>query len=223
MQAVALKTAVARAVYALVASTSRFAAVEGEEAIERLRAEEGAALVCFWHSRILGCTRYCQLELVRRGVPVRAMVSRSEDGEIISRIIESWGAQTARGSTSRGGSAALRRLTRFLARPPAVAMTTPDGPRGPARRVQPGTILAAQLAGVPIVPMSYAAHPAWRLSSWDRFIVPRPFSRLAVVVEPPLTIERQADDAAREIARQRLEEALRRADRRAVELLESAG
>ncbi|MDX1644340.1 MAG: lysophospholipid acyltransferase family protein [Thermoanaerobaculia bacterium] len=223
MSAVSLKTAVARAVYALVASTSRLAVVEGGETIERLRAEEGAALVCFWHSRILGCTRYCQLELVRRGVPVRVMVSRSEDGEIISRIIESWGAQTARGSTSRGGSAALRRLTRFLGEPPAVAITTPDGPRGPARRVQPGTVLAAELAGVPIVPMSYAASPAWRLSSWDRFVVPRPFSRLAVVIEPPLAIERRGGAAAREAVRERLERSLRRADRRAAERLASAG
>lgn len=219
MRALALKTALTRAAYGLVVSTTRFAAVEGGEAIGRLREEGGAALICFWHSRILGCTRYCQLELVRRSFPVRAMVSRSEDGEIISRVIESWGAETARGSSSGGGSRALRRLSRFLSNPPAVAATTPDGPRGPAERVQPGTLLAAQLSGAPILPMSYAASRCWRLSSWDRFIVPKPFSRLAVAVGPALTIERQAGEGERERLRGELEEALRRADRRAVELL----
>lgn len=218
MRAVGAKTAVVRVVYSLLASSCRFSRVEGGEAIVRLREESGAAIFCFWHSRILGCTRFLQLELLRRSFPLRVMVSHSEDGEIISRIIESWGAETARGSSSRGGSAALRQLARFLRRAPAGAITTPDGPRGPAERVQPGTVLLAQLSGVPILPMSYAASRSWRLSSWDRFVVPRPFSRLTIAVGSEVRVDPAADEPERERVRRQLEQALLRSDRRAAEL-----
>lgn len=215
MRAVDFKTSLARAVYGLLAASCRFDPVEGAEAIERLRAGSGAAIASFWHSRILGCTRFLQLEVLRRSVPMRVMVSRSEDGEIISRIIESWGAETARGSSSRGGTRAMREMARFLRRPPGLGVTTPDGPRGPSRRAQPGTILLAQLAAVPILPMSFAACRSWRLSSWDRFIVPRPFSRLAIVVRPEIRVPSGADDEERERLRAVLEASLLEADRRA--------
>lgn len=221
MRVVGAKTAVARAVYTALAASCRFSWVEGGDAIERLWRESGAAILCLWHSRILGCTRFIDLELARRSFPVHAMVSRSEDGELIARLIESLGGETARGSSSRGGSAALRQLARSLRRPPGVAVTTPDGPLGPARQVQPGTVLLAQLSGVPILPMSYAASRSWRLSSWDRFVVPQPFSRLAVAIGRELRVEPDTDEAGRERLRQELEEALLRADRRAAQLVAS--
>ena len=220
MSLIGLKSAAAAGAYELLGLTYRFSHLEGVERFEEIYASGSSMILSFWHSRILGCSRYVHKIVFRaRGLPPHVLISRSRDGELIARWIERGGASTSRGSSSRGGSAALRDVLRTLRRRPHAVVTTPDGPRGPDRRAQPGTILLAQMTGVPIFPMSFAAGRSWRLRSWDRFILPKPFTRLAIVVGDPIAVPREAGKEERERLRVELEEGIRRADARAAEAL----
>lgn len=177
------------------------------------RAREGKKdpiVFAFWH-------RF-QLLLVyahrRRGVHV--LVSRSRDGEFIARALTRMGFRTARGSSSRGGGAAFRDLLDVVAGG-ACAAFTPDGPRGPYRSVQPGVVALAVRSGAPVVPVAWAGTRVKELNSWDRFLIPWPFGRYAVVYGEPLFLTeegpaaaqrvRDALDAAADEAKRRLEDA----------------
>jgi lysophospholipid acyltransferase (LPLAT)-like uncharacterized protein len=115
------------------------------------------------------------------------VISEHRDGEIIARIVESFGFKTIRGSSSRGAARALIGIVRELERGSEVAVT-PDGPRGPARRFASGALVAAQRVGVPIVGVGVFASSAWRLNSWDRFMIPKPFSRVQVAYTLPTSV-----------------------------------
>jgi hypothetical protein len=132
-----------------------------------------AGLYALWHEHLL------PLAYLHRGQGAVAMVSRHRDGEILARVLDRLGYEVVRGSTTRGGAAAYRALVRAgrKGRPLAV---TPDGPRGPRRRADPGAVRAARAADLPIVPVAAAAERGWRLNSWDRFLVPAPGTRVWV-------------------------------------------
>ena len=132
------------------------------------------------------------------------LASRSRDGELVARWATRFGLGVVRGSSSRGGAEALRELTAVLRAGEDVAIV-PDGPRGPRECLQPGVVVLAALTGAPVVPFGFAARPARRLASWDRFMVPLPFARAAAVFGKPCVIARDAD---RETARADLERAL---------------
>lgn len=138
-----------------------------------------------WHGRLLPLTYYHR----DRGITV--LVSSSADGEYIARLIEAWGYRTVRGSTSRGGSAGLRGMVRAAREGRSLAIT-PDGPRGPRQRLQPGVITAAQLTGLPIIPLAGGCARAWWPGSWDRFCVPKPFSTVRVAYGEPRLVDRHA-------------------------------
>jgi lysophospholipid acyltransferase (LPLAT)-like uncharacterized protein len=134
---------------------------------------------------------------------VAVLASRSRDGELVSRYVRRFGLAVVRGSSSRGGSGALRQLAGVLRDGGDVALA-PDGPRGPGGRIQPGVVVLAALSGAPLVPLAFGARPARRLKTWDEFLVPLPFARGAVVFGEPLAVGRDAD-------RQRLSGELERA------------
>lgn len=135
-------------------------------------------IYAFWH-------RYQVLMLfVHRGEGVHVLVSRSKDGELIAQTLHRLGFKTARGSSSRGGGAALLKLVDVLKGGGSAAFT-PDGPRGPLRSVQPGVLALAAKMEVPVVPLAWAGHRVKELGSWDRFLVPKPFGRYAVVYGEP--------------------------------------
>ncbi len=134
----------------------------------------GAPVVfTLWHGQML------PLLYQHRHQAVFVLISEHSDGEIIARIAERLGFRTIRGSTSRGASRALIALARILRAGHAVAIT-PDGPRGPARSFAAGALAAAQRAGAMIMPVGVGASSAWHLKSWDRFMVPKPFSRVTL-------------------------------------------
>jgi lysophospholipid acyltransferase (LPLAT)-like uncharacterized protein len=133
------------------------------------------------------------------------LASRSRDGELVARWVARFGLPVVRGSSSRGGAQALRGLARALRAGEDVAVV-PDGPRGPRERLQAGLVVLAAATGAPVVPLGFAARPARRLASWDRFVVPCPFGRAALVFGEAIGVPRDAD---REAARARLEAALR--------------
>ncbi len=158
--------------------------VHGRETIEAFARDDRRYVHVFWHANILPAI----YSTVRRQVVV--MISRHRDGELIAKTIERFGFETARGSTTEGGSAAFREMLRAVRAGYDIAFT-PDGPRGPAQRVQPGTIAAARALGIPIVPFVAAADRAWRLNSWDRFLVPRPGARILLAYGGPMTVPRE--------------------------------
>ena len=158
-----------------------------------------------WHARILMVpwlnARLRQHEAARR---VTVLASRSRDGQLMADFAQRFGLAVVRGSSSRGGLEALRELVRALRGGDDVAMV-PDGPRGPACRLQGGIVALAAATGAPIVPLGVAASPARRLGSWDRFIVPMPFARCGVAFGGLVEVKRHDD---REDARARVERAL---------------
>jgi lysophospholipid acyltransferase (LPLAT)-like uncharacterized protein len=115
------------------------------------------------------------------------LISRHRDGQHLATLAERWGYRFVRGSSRRGGEAGLLGVVRAVKAGHIVALT-PDGPRGPAERVKPGIVAAAQHAGVPIIPASARPSGAWWLQSWDRFCIPKPFARIDVVYGPPIHI-----------------------------------
>lgn len=158
---------------------------------ERHRAllEEGRAVVyVMWHGRLL------PLAHNRRDEGNVCLVSRSRDGEYLMRLLRHWGFGAVRGSSSRGGSAALREMVR-LARRGRSLCVTPDGPRGPREKIKPGALLAAQVAGLPVVPCASGTRRAFWIEGWDRFLVPKPFARVRIAYGEPVTIPRGAGRA----------------------------
>lgn len=181
---------------------------QGVESMQTLWAERQPLIYAVWHGRIL-MIPWLTARLVRtRGArTVRVLASRSRDGELVARWVTRFGLSVVRGSSSRGGAEALRALATAVRAGEDVAVI-PDGPRGPRERLQAGVVVLAAATGAPVVPLGFAARPARRLASWDRFLVPWPFARAAVVFGKAATVPRGAD---RELARTDLERALREA------------
>ncbi len=147
----------------------------GLERLAEARRVKGPVVYAFWHQRQVFFT------WTHRGHHLRVLVSRSADGEIIARAMKLSRIDSCRGSSSRGASAAARELLESLQEGWDVAVTC-DGPKGPARQVKPGILYLAQKTGLPIVPMANALSRRIEIArAWDRFQVPLPFSRAAVV------------------------------------------
>ena len=134
-----------------------------------------------WHSRIL------PLLALHKREGVVLLISRHRDGEYLADLAQGWGYRSVRGSTQRGGEVGLLGIVRALQGGAVVAMT-PDGPRGPRERVQPGAIAAAQHAGVPLIATGARAASAWYLGSWDRMCLPKPFAAVDVRYSAPIRI-----------------------------------
>jgi hypothetical protein len=174
----------AAALIRLTWATSRVTWIRREVMDEAAR--EGRHLImAFWHSRLL------LMQYMHGGRPLAAMISRHGDGELIARTMARFGHSAVRGSSTRGGSRALREALRWTQSGGNLAIT-PDGPRGPARVAKPGVVDLARLTGLPVYPMSLAAARAAHLRSWDRFEVPLPFGRVALAYGAPLTCPRDA-------------------------------
>jgi lysophospholipid acyltransferase (LPLAT)-like uncharacterized protein len=164
--------------------------VRNAEGWQRLRAEKKPWVFALWHASLLPAAYHHAAD----GVAV--LVSQHRDGELIARVLAAWGSTTVRGSTTRGGSRALLAMINELQRGVVVAVT-PDGPRGPALKFQAGTLVAAQRANVPVVPLLVHADRAWRLNSWDRFTIPKFFARVTFAYGDPTMV---GGSSAREAA-----------------------
>ena len=186
--------------------------VEGLGHFETVRASGRQPVMAFWHGRIFPAAFYFR----RRGIVV--ITSENFDGEWIARMIERLGYGTARGSTSRGARRALRDLMRWMKKGRAAGFTV-DGPRGPARAVQPGAIWLAMATGNPVLPFHLEAGAHWTLGSWDRTQIPRPFATVALAVGKPIEVPRAAGADGLEAARVALESRLLALETRAREML----
>jgi lysophospholipid acyltransferase (LPLAT)-like uncharacterized protein len=134
-----------------------------------------------WHEALLPLLWH------HRGQDVAIVVSEARDGQYLSDLAASWGYRAVRGSSTRGGARALLGSVRELEAGRSVAFT-PDGPRGPRRELKPGVIAAAQRGGAVIVPIHAEADRAWRLHSWDRFMIPQPLARVLITYGRPFGV-----------------------------------
>ena len=157
---------------------------------QRQQGGSGRYIVSLWHCNLL------PLSYVHRNEGATVLVSRHGDGELIVRILLRLGFQVARGSTTRGGAAGLRELVRVARAGEGDLSLTPDGPKGPPRKAQPGVVYLSALSGLPILPLALVCDRAWRFNSWDRFVVPKPFARIAVVAGRPIAVSRDSLEAS---------------------------
>lgn len=155
-------------------------------------------VVVFWHGEIL------PIAWGHRGSGVAPLISTHADGEIIARIVQGLGYRTVRGSTSRGGARAILEMTRLVEGGVTIAVT-PDGPRGPRHEFTPGALMVAQRSGRPLLAVRASASRAWRLRSWDRHLVPKPFATVTYRYSEPRVIAagtpREAEALAPDMAR----------------------
>ncbi|HSO20302.1 MAG TPA: lysophospholipid acyltransferase family protein [Desulfosarcina sp.] len=182
----------------LISSTYRYRLVETEneqQAIDR----HGSVVYASWHQRFFpGITFFATRK------PIAIMISRSRDGEMIARVVDILGWRSVRGSSTRGGVQALKTIHTLTREGYRIGHIV-DGPQGPFGEIKPGLITIAQFAGVPIVPVIMSAQRRWVFNSWDRFMVPKPFSRIFVRFAPPISVPRRLDATAFESLRQEIE------------------
>jgi hypothetical protein len=184
----------------LLSRTVRVRFLNGDDLFARWRRGD-QMIVAFWHDRVV------MLPAVYRGRKLCIMNSQHRDGEIATRALARWGIRSVRGSATRGGVAGFMQLVTAYREGYDLAIV-PDGPRGPRHVVKPGIVHLARATGAPIFPVTYAASRTRRLGSWDRLIIPLPFSRVVYVAAEPLEVPRDADDAALEAKRRELEDRL---------------
>jgi lysophospholipid acyltransferase (LPLAT)-like uncharacterized protein len=191
-----------------LASTLRFQQQIPASTMELIRSRP--VIFSAWHNRLALVLPGYQRILADQGPRRRmaAMVSASRDGAMVARILELFGAEPSRGSSSRRGSQALRELMSHAQDGLDLAIT-PDGPRGPCYVVQDGVIALAQLTQFPIIPGTCVLSRKWELKSWDKFQVPIPFSKWEVRTGEPLLVPRELSDADREKCRAELEKRMR--------------
>jgi lysophospholipid acyltransferase (LPLAT)-like uncharacterized protein len=185
--------------------------VEGAGHYDDLMRARQAPIFALWHGRILPSTLYW------RDRDIVVITSENFDGEWIARVIARFGYGTARGSTSRGGARALVQLRRELRAGRPVGFTV-DGPRGPARVAQLGAIWLSAATQHPILPFHIEADRCWTARSWDRSLVPKPYSAVAVAIGAPIEVP-STDDPVLAAKRVELEERLQALESRAREML----
>jgi len=171
-------------------------------------------IYAMWHEYLL-LPVYCYAR-----PDIHVLISRHADAGILAEVCRRLRIPVVRGSTTRGGVEALRRLLEAGER--THLALTPDGPRGPRRRVQPGLIYLASRIGLPIVPVGFGLDRPWRVASWDRFALPRPFSRAACVTADPITVPPDADRDLQDHYCRQVEEALNQATSLAEEFARAA-
>jgi lysophospholipid acyltransferase (LPLAT)-like uncharacterized protein len=214
--ALALVPRVVWALFSLIGLTWRFEAI-AEEGVTPLLygAGAGAEIFCFWHQCVLPCTVYY------RRTHATILISQSFDGELITRTLELFGFHAVRGSSSRGAREGLLGLKSVL-ESGAPAIFTADGPRGPIYRTKMGPIKLAQMTGARIGAFHLAPEHAWTMRSWDRFLVPKPFTRIVVSWAQWTHVPADLPEAEFESKRDELNAAIERARLRALEHLNKA-
>jgi lysophospholipid acyltransferase (LPLAT)-like uncharacterized protein len=191
----------------LVWRWSRVVRVIGAEHIAASLLRAPSFIPVYWHQHQIFCVRHL-LEQRGAGLKLGFLISPSVDGEIGAMIVRDLGGEVIRGSSSHTGARALRDYFQALAHEGVSPAITPDGPRGPPWKFKPGAVLLAQLSGRPMIPLSYAASRAWKIK-WDRFVIPKPLSRIVIAVGEPVYVPKGLDAAGLERLQRDMEQRLR--------------
>lgn len=162
-------------------------------------------IAALWHNRLLLISYVLKRFTPHR--PGAGLISASRDGDLVTDLTERFGFDVVRGSSSRLGASAILELTAVLASGRDV-LITPDGPRGPAYDLGPGIIFLAQKSGAAVVPINMEYSAYWRVKSWDKFILPRPFSKVRVIFGQPHHVKSTRTPDEFEAERLRLQNAM---------------
>jgi lysophospholipid acyltransferase (LPLAT)-like uncharacterized protein len=191
---------IAHAILRLYFLTVRIETIN-EDALMQHLDRGGKGIAALWHQRIVAVIGYSK----RFGNYMPSvMISKSRDGDLIADIFTRLNFRPVRGSSSRGGKQALTALVDDLAEHPFAAHIL-DGPRGPIGFVKPGLIVLAKQSGAPVIPVYASVSRAWVLRSWDRCLVPKPFSKIVVRWGQPITVPKEMDEKAFEEMRSGIE------------------
>lgn len=171
--------------------------IVGEQHLQDLITEHGAVVPVCWHQHLLLCARYLAARRVK-GMRIGFLISPSLDGEAPSMLARVYGGEVIRGSGTYTGPQAVRALYKQIKGDKLSPLITPDGPRGPRFEFKGGALTVAQLCSVPVVPLAYAAKPARVLGTWDKFVLPFPFSRIVIAVGEAFVPPRRAKPAEME-------------------------
>lgn len=177
---------VLRGLLRLLCRSYRVETVIGADVAERIVTGGEPYAPCYWHQQHILCTGMIR-GWIRRGFRASFLISASVDGDVPARIARSWGAEVIRGSANQTGALVLRDMRETLRRGVSI-VTTADGPNGPQHEFKPGAVLMARIAAVPLVPLACAADRAWYLRRWDRFMIPKPFARVALAIGEPVPV-----------------------------------
>ncbi|EQA38045.1 PF04028 domain protein [Leptospira inadai serovar Lyme str. 10] len=179
--------------------TIRWKEIKIPKTTEDLFRKKDSFLLALWHNQIPYAIDLTSSYLVKkRGMRIVPLASRSEDGEMISIVLEHFGIESRRGSSRRGGAAGLRALVKE-AMDGGISLITPDGPTGPVYELKPGIIQLASLTGYPVIAFSADYDRFWKVNSWDRTKVPKPFSTATFTFTEPFVVpklkgEKQLDE-----------------------------
>ncbi len=168
--------------------------VTGEENLLKLIKSGNPIMLCLWHGRLLFPSWY-----IRHHTTLHIISSRHADSEILAHILRKWGYGLIRGSTKKGGISVIREMTKIFSNGGMIAVTN-DGPKGPARIAKSGSIGLAIKNNVKIITVTGSATKYWQVKSWDRFMLPKPFGKIQIVVSAPMKITEQlstSDDEVR--------------------------
>ena len=168
--------------------------IHGEENLLNLAKAGKPIMVCVWHGRLLFPSWYIRLKTTN----LHAIASHHSDAEIMARILKRWGYSLIRGSTKKGGKAVVLKMADVFKNGGIVAVTN-DGPKGPPRIAKAGSTRLAIKYNVSMVMITGSATKFWQINSWDRFMLPKPFGRIDIVVAPPLEIATPPENNEEEI------------------------
>lgn len=162
------------------------------------------AIIALWHNRTFTpcyVYRYC----LGGKIPMSMLTSASKDGALLATVAGDYGMRVVRGSSHRRGVAGFRDMLRELEEGCHMCIT-PDGPKGPRYKCHPGVVRLASVSGLPILPLCFDFSNCWRISkAWDGFVIPKPFSKVTVVVQEPLYVPKDIDDATQKEYMEKLE------------------
>ncbi|HOJ78690.1 MAG TPA: lysophospholipid acyltransferase family protein [Bacillota bacterium] len=196
---------------AFLGSTLRYKVI-GREQLDEFHGKQGF-IINTWHGQqLIGFYFF-------RGCGYYILSSLSRDGEYSSSIMRKFGWKIIRGSSTRGAVRGLIELLRVLKQGAGIALT-PDGPQGPIYHIEPGGLYLAQKTGAPLIPLAFVFQHKWiSKKSWDKFVIPKPFTRCVAYFGKPLFIDEELTEERLEIEKQRLQEAIHEANRCGEEVL----
>lgn len=191
----------------VLTSTYRFEKVSGKDIADRIVADHGRAYVpVYWHAHQIACSQLIR-NWMRRGFKAGFVISASVDGEVPAALARSWGAEVIRGSAQDTGALVLRDAVGLMKRGVSI-VTNPDGPLGPKFQIKTGTALVARMGNAPVIPIVCAASRAWTMSTWDSFMIPKPFARIFIAVGEPIEVPRSLPTNELESIRDKMQSAM---------------
>ncbi len=172
----------------LIGATYRVQINEGEALLRKISRGGEPVIFCAWHNRLVYTALLLEKEFVSRGRSFVQLVSQSRDGDISYVLMRMFGVNVVDGSSNRGGSEGLLKKYRFMRKNKCSTIIFTDGSHGPVYEAKAGAIFLSQKTGFPLYPISYTADRCWRIKSWDRLILPKPFSRIMVRLDEAIRI-----------------------------------